>query len=53
MTRKKFEVAYVVCKEKVTFTKYPIFFALEEHGGEIITAYRSVRRAHICRLYRP
>ena len=38
MTREKFEVGYVVCKEKVSFTKYPIFFALEEHGGEIITA---------------
>ena len=41
MTCKKFEVAYVVCKEEVTFTKYPIFLALEEHGVEIITAYCS------------
>ena len=53
MTPKKFEVAYVVCKEEVTFTKYPIFLALEEHGVEIGTAYRSVRRARICRLCRP
>ena len=41
MTRKKFEVAYVVCKEEVTSTKYPIFLDLEENGVEIITAYRS------------
>ena len=52
MTRKKFEDAYVICKEEVTFTKYPIFLALEELGVEMITAYRSVCRAHICRLYR-
>ena len=52
MTRKKFEVAYVVCKEEFTSTKYPIFLALEEHGVEIGTAYRRVLRAHICRLYR-
>ena len=45
MTPKKFEVAYVVCKEEVTFTKYPIFLALEEHDGEIITAYCSVLKA--------
>ena len=50
---KKFEVAYVVCKEEVTFTRYPIFLALEEHGVEIINAYCSVRRAHTCRLHRP
>ena len=53
MTCKKFEVAHVVSKGEVTFTKYLIFLALEEHGVEIITAYHSVRRAYICRLYRP
>ena len=51
--KKIFEVAYIVCKEEVTFTKYPTFLALEEHGVEIGTAYRNVDRAHICRLYRP
>ena len=47
MTRKKFEVAYFVCEEEVTYTKYPIFLALEEYGVEIGPAYRSIRRAHI------
>ena len=52
MTQKKFELAYVVCKEEVTFSKYPIMLAFEELSVEIIIAYyRSVRRGHICRLY--
>ena len=52
MTHKKFEVAYVVYKENVTFTKYPLFLALEEHDVELVTN-GSVLRAHSCRLYRP
>ena len=32
MTCKRFEVVYVVGKEEVTFSKYPIFLALEELG---------------------
>ena len=47
MTCKKYEVPYVACKEEVTFIMYLIFLALGENGVEIITAYRSVRRAHI------
>ena len=53
MTGKKFEVPDVVCKEEVTFTKYPIFLAPEDHSVEIITAYCSVCRAYICGLCRP
>ena len=53
MARKKFEVVYVVGKGEVTFPKYQIFLALEEFGVEMITAYRSVRRVRMCRLYRP
>ena len=53
MARKKFEVVYVVGKEEVTFPQYQIFLALEEFGVEMITAYRSVRRVRMCRLYRP
>ena len=42
ITRKILELAYVVCKEELAFTKYQKLLALEKrHGVEIGTAYSS------------